>query len=167
MSVEDPHTCKPDTTVYYCPTADDTESDCHGGFDVCCAATDLHQQLIPCSLVVARQGHQAHSWEPQPGVSPVRCEGYSSDPASAWSTEACGRTAPHPGHKFMRGRAARQCPGAEQQPDPSVARRRRALAFNAVQPVLAKHDQHLPLSVRQEIADAVLAAVDKDAEATA
>ncbi|WP_329217380.1 hypothetical protein [Streptomyces microflavus] len=42
----------------------------------------------------------------------------------------------------------------------SAAHRRRALAFNAIGPALAKHDRHLPLSVRQEIADAVLAAID-------
>lgn len=27
----DTHACKPDATVYYCPTAGATESDCHGG----------------------------------------------------------------------------------------------------------------------------------------
>ena len=49
----------------------------------------------------------------------------------------------------------------EAQVDADLANaRRRALAFNAVQPVLAKHDRHLPLSVRQEIADAILAAID-------
>lgn len=50
---------------------------------------------------------------------------------------------------------------------PAAARRRHALAFNAVGPVLAKHDRHLPFTVRQEIAEAVLAAIDNDAEATA
>ncbi|WP_097930918.1 MULTISPECIES: hypothetical protein [unclassified Streptomyces] len=119
---DEPHACKPGATTYYCPTADDTESDCHGGFDVCCSTPRLHQQLIPCSLAYCRQAHQAHSWEPQPGMNPVRCDGYSSDPADA--------------------------------------RRRHALAFNAVGPVLTKHDRHLPLTVRQEIADAVLAAID-------
>lgn len=49
----------------------------------------------------------------------------------------------------------------------AAGRRRRALAFNAVQPVLAKHDRHLPLSIRQEIADAVLSAIDSDNGATA
>ncbi|MFJ9985339.1 hypothetical protein ACIQUD_15125 [Streptomyces globisporus] len=122
MTEEDTHVCKPGATTYYCPTADDTESDCHGGFDTCCSAPDLHQQLIPCSLAFCRQAHPPHSWEPQPGVSPVRCEGFGIDVVAA--------------------------------------ARRRALAFNAVQPVLRKHDRHLPLTVRQEIADAVLAAID-------
>ncbi|WP_097982839.1 hypothetical protein [Streptomyces sp. f150] len=166
MTEEEPHACEPGATVYYCPTADDTESDCHGGFDVCCTAPDTHQQLIPCSLAHCRQVHPAHSWEPQPGMSPVRCEGYSGDPAATWSPEPCGRIVPHPAHKFMRGRAARQCPGVELQLDQSAIRRRRALAFNAVGPVLAKHDRHLPLSVRQEIADAVLAAIDGDTRVT-
>ncbi|MFD9763213.1 DUF6085 family protein [[Kitasatospora] papulosa] len=40
--------------------------------------------------------------------------------------------------------------------------RRRALAFNAVLPALKAHDQWLPLSVRQAVADAVLAAVDTE-----
>lgn len=37
------HVCKPGATVYYCPTSGETESDCHGGFDVCCDRPDLHQ----------------------------------------------------------------------------------------------------------------------------
>lgn len=156
---DDPHVCKPGATVYYCPAADDTESDCHGGFDVCCAAPDLHQQLLKCSLAHCRQAHPPHSWDPQPGMSLVRCEGYSSDPSTTWSPDPCGMTVPHPTHKFMRGRAAHQCPGVEQQTDLAAARRR-ALAFNAVGPALTKHDRHLPLSIRQEIADAVLAAID-------
>lgn len=79
MTEEEVHTCTPGATVYYCPTANDTESDCHGGFDVCCARPDLHQQLIPCSLAHCHKAHQAHSWEPQPGMRPVRCEGYSKE----------------------------------------------------------------------------------------
>lgn len=113
--VDEPHFCKLGTTVYYCPTAGATESDCHGGFDVCCFAPRLHQQLIPCGLAYCRQAHPPHSWAPQPGMTPVRCEGYSSDPATTWSPDPCGRTVPHPTHKFMRGRAAHQCPGAGQQ----------------------------------------------------
>ncbi|KAF2774657.1 hypothetical protein [Streptomyces sp. OM5714] len=38
---------------------------------------------------------------------------------------------------------------------------RRARAFNAVGPTLSAHDQWLPLSVRQAVADAVLAALDE------
>lgn len=37
------HVCKPGASVYYCPTSGETESDCHGGFDVCCDRPDLHQ----------------------------------------------------------------------------------------------------------------------------
>ncbi|MFF0055636.1 hypothetical protein ACFYRI_14725 [Streptomyces microflavus] len=50
-------------------------------------------------------------------MDPVHCGGSSGDPASIWSPQPCGRTVPHPGHKFMRGRAAHQCPGVEQQTD--------------------------------------------------
>ena len=74
----DHHVCKPGATVYYCPTADDTESDCHGGFDVCCNHTDLHQQIVACSLAYCRQEHPGHSWEPQPGMKPVYCEGHAA-----------------------------------------------------------------------------------------
>jgi len=109
----DNHVCRPGATVYYCPTAGDTESDCHGGFDTCCAHPELHQQLLQCSLAYCRQAHPGHSWEPQPGMKRVHCEGYSSVPADAWSTQPCGREKPHPAHKFMRGRASRQCPGVQ------------------------------------------------------
>lgn len=41
---EDPHTdACPD--LYYCPTAGEVESGCHGGFDVCCWAPELHQPV--------------------------------------------------------------------------------------------------------------------------
>lgn len=36
------HVCKPGANLYYCPTSGRTESDCHGGFDVCCDRPDLH-----------------------------------------------------------------------------------------------------------------------------
>ncbi|MYX67403.1 hypothetical protein K388_05533 [Streptomyces sp. KhCrAH-43] len=81
----DDHVCKPDATVYYCPTADDTESDCHGGFDVCCDHTDLHQQILACALAHCRRPHEAHSWEPQPGMKPVYCQGYGASGASPGS----------------------------------------------------------------------------------
>lgn len=73
---DEPHVCKPGATVYYCPTANDTEADCHGGFDVCCAQPDLHQQVLKCSLAHCGQVHPPHSWEPQPGMKPVHCEGF-------------------------------------------------------------------------------------------
>lgn len=41
----DNHVCKPNATTYYCPTVGETESDCHGGFDVCCARPELHQPI--------------------------------------------------------------------------------------------------------------------------
>ncbi|MFJ3089073.1 hypothetical protein [Streptomyces sp. NPDC086838] len=77
-SPDDTHACRPDATVYYCPTASSTESNCHGGFDVCCAHPDLHQQLLACSLAHCRQAHAPHSWEPQPGMQPVHCEGFGN-----------------------------------------------------------------------------------------
>ncbi|MCX4792544.1 hypothetical protein OG369_42985 [Streptomyces sp. NBC_01221] len=120
------HVCKPDATIYYCPTAGETESDCHGGFDVCCSRTDLHQRLLKCSWAHLRRDHRPHSWEPQPGMNPVYCEGLGA---------------------------------AEER----QAQRRLALAFNAIGSVLRKHDRFVPLSVRREVAAAVLAAVDNDA----
>lgn len=85
----DDHACKPGATTYYCPTAGDTESDCHGGFDICCARPDLHQQLLPCSWAFLRRDHGPHSWEPQPGMTPVRCEGHGgAEATSLFRTEA-------------------------------------------------------------------------------
>lgn len=79
----DNHLCKPDAKTYYCPTAASAESDCHGGFDVCCAHPDLHQQLLACSLAVLRRSHDPHPWEPQPGMQSVCCEGYApAEPAT-------------------------------------------------------------------------------------
>lgn len=43
----EPHVCKPGATLYYCPTAGDVESDCHGGFDVCCSTPEKHIQVDP------------------------------------------------------------------------------------------------------------------------
>ncbi|WP_037805184.1 hypothetical protein, partial [Streptomyces sp. NRRL F-5135] len=42
---QDEHVCKPGASLYYCPTAGEVESDCHGGFDVCCGRPDLHQSV--------------------------------------------------------------------------------------------------------------------------
>jgi hypothetical protein len=36
------HACKPGAKYFYCPTSARVESDCHGGFDVCCDRPDLH-----------------------------------------------------------------------------------------------------------------------------
>lgn len=44
---DDEHVCKPGASIYYCPTAGEIESDCHGGFDVCCDKPELHR---PASL---------------------------------------------------------------------------------------------------------------------
>lgn len=72
---DDVHVCRSGASVYFCPTAGETESDCHGGFDVCCDRPDLHQPLIPCAWAVCKQSHDGHSWEPQPGAPLVYCEG--------------------------------------------------------------------------------------------
>ncbi|MBL3664474.1 hypothetical protein JL475_00240 [Streptomyces sp. M2CJ-2] len=73
----DRHVCKPGASIYYCPTGGETESDCHGGFDVCCARPDLHQPLVLCSTATLRlHPHGPHSWEPQPGMDPVHCLGH-------------------------------------------------------------------------------------------
>lgn len=41
------HVCKPGATLYYCPEAGEVESDCHGGFDVCCSSPERHIQVNP------------------------------------------------------------------------------------------------------------------------
>lgn len=41
------HACKPGATLYYCPTAGELESDCHGGFDACCSNPEQHVQVSP------------------------------------------------------------------------------------------------------------------------
>ncbi|MFH9812536.1 hypothetical protein ACH4NO_18310 [Streptomyces olivaceus] len=62
------HVCKPGATVYYCPTSGETESDCHGGFDVCCARPDLHQptdeacQQLAEKLDTVRACAEAWAW---------------------------------------------------------------------------------------------------------
>jgi len=43
------HVCRPSASVYYCPTAEELESACHGGFDVCCGQPDLHEPLVAAS----------------------------------------------------------------------------------------------------------------------
>ncbi|MEV4939594.1 hypothetical protein [Streptomyces zaomyceticus] len=39
---EDEHVCKPGATEYFCPATGEMESDCHGGFDVCCGQPERH-----------------------------------------------------------------------------------------------------------------------------
>lgn len=41
----DEHVCKPGAKVYWCQG--EWESDCHGGFDVCCGRYDLHRERCP------------------------------------------------------------------------------------------------------------------------
>ncbi|NEA52377.1 hypothetical protein [Streptomyces sp. SID10815] len=77
----DEHVCKPGASNYYCPAAEEIESDCHGGFDVCCGHPDLHQTVLPCALAVLRRSHAAHGWEPQPGMTPVHCPGHGDSAA--------------------------------------------------------------------------------------
>ncbi|WP_329215144.1 hypothetical protein OG352_06135 [Streptomyces sp. NBC_01485] len=43
---QDAHVCKPGASTYYCPTSGQTESDCHGGFDVCCDRPELHAPAV-------------------------------------------------------------------------------------------------------------------------
>src|SRR5690349_18192734 len=44
---EEEHVCTPGATLYYCPTAGEVESSCHGGFDVCCSAPEKHILIDP------------------------------------------------------------------------------------------------------------------------
>ncbi|MGW1930442.1 hypothetical protein [Streptomyces sp. NPDC001919] len=36
---------------------------------------------VPCNWAHSRVGHEPHNWEPQPGVQPVHCPGYSESAA--------------------------------------------------------------------------------------
>ncbi|MFB6955490.1 hypothetical protein ACFCYB_00280 [Streptomyces sp. NPDC056309] len=91
----DEHVCKPGARLYYCPAGGEVESDCHGGFDVCCARPDLHQPLLKCNHARLRQLHCPHPWEPQPGMDPVYCEGYS-EPANPGASDRAGRASGSP-----------------------------------------------------------------------
>lgn len=46
------HVCKPGASVYYCPTAGEVESDCHGGFDTCCGQPERHLPLTDADPTV-------------------------------------------------------------------------------------------------------------------
>ncbi|TXS50144.1 hypothetical protein [Streptomyces sp. t39] len=118
----------------------------------------------------------APRWRKRPGNATVaadlcpRCNGDNSEPFELcercaaerpWccngNAEDCALcTGTNPPYPFI-------CPGHPHD-DETRAKRRRALAFNAVGPALKARDQWLPLSVRQAVADAVLAAVDTDEE---
>lgn len=52
------HVCKPGTGLYWCPTSGQTESDCHGGFDVCCDRPDLHRPIAPVQQPAAADGEE-------------------------------------------------------------------------------------------------------------
>jgi hypothetical protein len=43
------HVCRPGASVYYCPTAGEVESDCHGGFGTCCGRPELHEPIVATS----------------------------------------------------------------------------------------------------------------------
>jgi hypothetical protein len=95
------HVCKPGATVYFCPAAGETESDCHGGFDICCGHPELHQPLLQCSHAHLRQAHGAHSWEPQPGMALVHCEGHGpASPALHDQYAAAIYEYNNPGHRW-------------------------------------------------------------------
>ncbi|MFE9777761.1 hypothetical protein ACFYPA_06340 [Streptomyces sp. NPDC005775] len=72
---DDPHTCKPGATTYYCPTAEQVESDCHGGFDTCCDRPDLHRPINGPDLFGE--------------VERLATELYQSEDARAWVREQC------------------------------------------------------------------------------
>lgn len=72
---DEPHVCKPDATTYYCPQAGEVESDCHGGFDVCCAHPELHRPISGPDLMGE--------------VERLATELYQSEDARAWTREQC------------------------------------------------------------------------------
>lgn len=71
----DNHVCKPGATTYYCPTAGEVESDCHGGFDTCCAAPRLHMPINDSDLLAE--------------VERLATELHRSEDARAWVREQC------------------------------------------------------------------------------
>ncbi|WP_327712402.1 hypothetical protein OG912_32280 [Streptomyces sp. NBC_00464] len=59
MTDADEHVCKPGASEYFCPQAGEIESDCHGGFDVCCGRPDLHIGVLSlCWAPVGSAGWQ-------------------------------------------------------------------------------------------------------------
>ncbi|MFD8839809.1 hypothetical protein [Streptomyces griseofuscus] len=41
------------------------------------AAADEETGVVPCGLAILKRHHGIHRWEPQPGMTPVRCPGHS------------------------------------------------------------------------------------------
>ncbi|MES9522424.1 hypothetical protein [Streptomyces capoamus] len=68
---DEEHVCKPGATVYYCPTVGEVESDCHGGFDVCCSRPDLHR--LACGKTQGVGGHRYSPCARTPGHREAYC----------------------------------------------------------------------------------------------
>jgi BMFP domain-containing protein YqiC len=43
---------------------------------------------VPCSLAVLKRPHEAHTWEPQPGMNPVHCPGTEQQPTATEADHA-------------------------------------------------------------------------------
>jgi hypothetical protein len=79
-ALEDDHACAEGATLYYCPTAGEVESSCHGGFDVCCSAPEQHIQVDPPPrrppYAVAYATEDGTQYEVAlPGDATIRAEG--------------------------------------------------------------------------------------------
>lgn len=55
-------TCNPCEPLYWCPTAGQMESPCHGGFDTCCDRPDLHQDVCACGCGEVILPTDNHPW---------------------------------------------------------------------------------------------------------
>ncbi|MER6488774.1 hypothetical protein ABT264_35160 [Streptomyces virginiae] len=78
---DEPHACRPGAGYYWCPTAGEVESDCHGGHDTCCDQPERHEPLVMCGAkegcghpadshsVYGCEDHCACEW--MPGTRPV------------------------------------------------------------------------------------------------
>lgn len=78
----DAHVCRPGASVYHCPSSGQIESDCHGGFGVCCDRPDQHTPAVV---------EPAEAADKTP--APVVCEGFQWIGQPFTSCDRCGQPA--------------------------------------------------------------------------
>jgi hypothetical protein len=81
---DEPHACRPGAGYYWCPTAGEVESDCHGGFGICCDQPERHEPLAMCGATQGC-GHPADSHSVYGCEDHCACEWMPA----AKPTEAC------------------------------------------------------------------------------
>ncbi|MEU3903280.1 hypothetical protein AB0F20_05625 [Streptomyces goshikiensis] len=150
------HVCKPCASLYYCPASGRTESDCHGGFDVCCDRPDLHRLATTAEILGHADDGKWHDVSDNTeGRVFTGLDGLADvGPGTPWTR--------HPDYGDPNIDPITGAPLMPVIPNPAA--RRHALAFNAVGPAVNEAGCWLPLSARRAVADAVLEAVGDPAE---